>query len=301
MSYIVHKAVEPSNLSAKALKAVAGQDRILSPKYDGCHGVFLFNAGVLAGVRSRDDKPVRSLQHIADSLPNYYPWLNEGQHAICGEVWVPGQDFEDISGAFRRHTNQPHLRFVPFDWAQWRLDQPSGRPVLSNTATYEERMFKLDSVWGGWSLEGPVVRPSYRIIGGAEEQIMALAVKEAKALKAVGGYDGAMLALRSGTYTTGSGSGGEFMKVKPLMSETYTVIRTEPAIGDKTGKNTLALVVLHKGKEQKVSTGLLQAAIDDYVLNPGHIIGQRIEIEFMGITNGGMLREPRYKGIRTDA
>ena len=130
---------------------------------------------------------------------------------------------------------------------------------------------------------------------------MALAVKEAKALKAVGGYDGAMLALRSGTYTTGSGSGGEFMKVKPLMSETYTVIRTEPAIGDKTGKNTLALVVLHKGKEQKVSTGLLQAAIDDYVLNPGHIIGQRIEIEFMGITNGGMLREPRYKGIRTDA
>lgn len=297
MSYIVHKAIEPSNLSAKALKAIAGEDRVLSPKYDGCHAVFLFNDGVLSGVRSRDDKPVRSMQHIADNLLTCYPWLTEGQRAVCGEAWMLGADFEDISGAFRRHSAQPELSFVPFDTVYWRLDQPSGRPVLASNIPYDCR---IDLLANG-NFVGGVVRPSYRIIGGTEEQIMALAVKEAKSLKAAGGYDGAMLALRFGTYTTGSGVGGEFLKVKPLMSETYTVARTEPAIGDKTGKNTLALVVLHNGKEQKVSTGLLQAAIDDYVLNPNHIVGQRIEIEFMGITNGGMLREPRYKGIRTDA
>jgi ATP-dependent DNA ligase len=300
MSYIVHKAIEPSNMSAKALKAVAGADRILSPKYDGCHAVFLFNNGELSGVRSRDDKPVRSMQHVADALPNYYPWLNEGQHAVCGEAWVPGWDFEDISGAFRRHSNQAQLEFVPFDTVPWSI--VNGKPSLNSNVPYDARLHRLGSVWGGWELAGPVRQPQWSYLAGTEAHLMACANSEARRLKSLGGYDGAVLALASGTYHSGSsGSSGEFMKIKPLMSETYTVIRTEPAIGDKTGKNTLALVVLHNGKEQKVSTGLLQAAIDDYVFNPSHIVGQRIEIEFMGITNGGMLREPRYKGIRTDA
>lgn len=300
MSYIVHKAIEPSNMSAKALKGVMGADRILSPKYDGCHAVFLFNDGDLSGVRSRDDKPVRSMQHVADALPSYYPWLSEGQHAICGEAWMPGTDFEDISGAFRRHSNSSHLEFVPFDTVPWSI--VNGKPSLNSNVPYDARIQRLSSVWGGWDLTGPVRRPQWAYLSGTEEYLMAYANNEARRLKGLGGYDGAVLALASGTYHSGSsGSAGEFMKIKPLMSETYTVTRTEPAIGDKTGKNTLALVVLHNGKEQKVSTGLLQAAIDDYVLNPNHIVGQRIEIEFMGITNGGMLREPRYKGIRTDA
>lgn len=301
MSYIVHKAIEPSNMSAKALKNVAGRERILSPKYDGCHSVFLYNDGDLVGVRSRDDKPVRSMEHVAEALPSYYPWLSAGQHAICGEAWIPGKDLEDISGAFRRHTNQEQLRFVPFDSTYWWYDKVTQKPSLSSSIPYEQRIRELNQAWGGWGMDGPLIRPIFCTLAGTEESIMAAASAYAVELKEKGGYDGAMLALSSGTYTTGSGSGGEFMKIKPLMSETYTVTRIEPGIGDKTGKNTLALVVERFGREQKVSTGLLQAAIDDYVLNPSHIVGQRIEIEFMGITNGGMLREPRYKGIRTDA
>jgi len=54
-----------------------------------------------------------------------------------------------------------------------------------------------------------------------------------------------------------------------------------------------------------VSTGLTQAQVDDIADHQRGFIdkwlGKTIEVEAMGITSNGYLREPRFKGIRTDA
>lgn len=297
--YIVHKAIDKDALSAKTQRLIDGEPRLISPKYDGCHVVFLFNEGKLEGARSRDDKPVRSMQHVAEALPVYYPWLQQGQRAVCGEAWIPGRDFEEISGAFRRHSNQESLRFVPFDTVCWTLYE--GRPLLSSEIPYGFRLRNLSGAWRGWDAYGPVIAPTYELVAGDEASIMAKADNMARVYKQRGGYDGAIVALESGTYTAGAGTGGEFVKVKPLLSESYVVTGCKHDIGEKTGKHTLSLQVEHDGKVQYVSTGLKQADIDAYSADPFLILGKVIEIEYMGITNGGMLREPRYKGIRDDA
>jgi DNA ligase-1 len=54
------------------------------------------------------------------------------------------------------------------------------------------------------------------------------------------------------------------------------------------------------GKTQKVSTGLTQEQADAFTADPALIVGQHIEVEAMGLTSTGLLREPRFKGIRTD-
>ena len=113
--YIVHKAVERSALSAKTTQALeANEEWIITPKYDGCHAVFLFDDGKHVGTLSRTGEPVRSMPHIVTALLDTYP-LAAGRIAICGEAWSPGLEFNEISGLFRRHTPSPQLGFVPFD------------------------------------------------------------------------------------------------------------------------------------------------------------------------------------------
>jgi DNA ligase-1 len=134
---------------------------------------------------------------------------------------------------------------------------------------------------------------------------MGVAQEEAKRLKAMGCYDGAILAMGNGVYEQGSGKGGEFIKIKPLISYTVQVHGAELDKGEKTGKNTAALKFFLNDLEQKVSTGLTQEQVDqitrEFTYGEGPWLNSYIEVEAMGITVNGYLREPRFKGIRTDA
>jgi hypothetical protein len=71
-------------------------------------------------------------------------------------------------------------------------------------------------------------------------------------------------------------------------------------VGAKTGKNTCVLCFDLDGEIQKVSTGLSQEQVDLFVQDPYQIIDKHIEVEAMGKTVNNLLREPRFKGIRTD-
>lgn len=303
--YIVHKAVELDALSAKTKEELEKVDEwIISPKYDGCHVVFFFEDGKHVDTRSRSGERVLSMDHVGQDLLRAYPALRTTfKVAICGEAWAPGQDFNVISGAFRRQSPQLGLMFVPFDWVGWAAGE------LFSNRTYSERLAKLrhrEESSGASVL--PVVAYTYH--GPLSEAIVAT---EAQALRykasTTGAYDGLILAQAQGTYEVGSGRGGEFIKVKPLISYTVTVTGYECSTGAKTGKNTGALTFLLDGLHQRVSTGLTQAQVDSFnsyeEASDGSLLdtwlGKRIEVEAMGKTVNGFLREPRFKGIRDDA
>lgn len=303
MTYLVHKAVELDALSKKLQASIEEHTYILSPKYDGCHAIFLFEDGNFLDARSRTNERVLSMGHIGQSLLDHYPWLASGKHAIMGEAWIPGTEFSEISGIFRRQYPQPQLHFVPFDTVRWRYDQAEdGRPVLGefmdnfgcvrDARTYDERLGKLHFRQGIPS----VVHCTKTRLLEKGDAVMATAIEQAKHYKSLGGYDGCVLARADGLYQVGAGKGGEFIKIKPLISHTCICLGVEHARGEKTGKNTGALVVQFNGKEQRVSTGLTQAEVD----NLDQFTGKMIEVEAMGLTVNGLLREPRYKGIRTD-
>jgi DNA ligase-1 len=312
--YIVHKAIELEALSAKARLAMDNIHAwIISPKYDGCHAVFLFKDGQHYATFSRSGEKVMSMDHVGQDLLRVYPnLLSHGQVAITGEAWMVGKDFNVISGTFRRQYPQPDLMFVPFDYVSWefRDDTFSGPNVdLASSVPYRHRLAALKNRDNrGWSVLNvqayEVIGPLSGVLGEAEAQ--------ARFYKAstTGAYDGTILAQADGHYVAGSGKGGEFIKCKPLISFTVTVTGAVLDRGAKTGKNTAALKFMLDGIEQKVSTGLTQEQVDaiaeEFMTRPyggtkGEWLGARIEVEAMGKTVNGFLREPRFKGIRIDA
>lgn len=303
MTYIVHKAVELEALSAKTRDALDEDTWIISPKYDGCHVIFLFNKGEFLKAVSRDNKPCTSMDHVAKQLRELYD-LGNGRVAICGEAWMQGKEFNEISGAFRRHANQPQLQFVPFDIVPF--DWLDEAPVLgqlngrTHTTAYRARLAFLAEPE---EFPSSVLPPSYRIIWCGFDTAWGLAQKDAKLLKARTDnfYDGSVLAQAGGLYKVGSGKGGEFIKCKPLISYSVKVDAVVADLGSKTSKNTCVLCFDLDGLTQKVSTGLTQEQADQWANNPGLVLGEIIEVEAMGKTVNGYLREPRFKGIRTDA
>ena len=307
--YIVHKAVELEALSAKARAAITEQHWIISPKYDGCHVVFLFDNGKHVQTLSRSGETVRSMDHIGRSLLDIYP-LGAGRIAICGEAWMVGEEFNVISGTFRRHEPQPQLQFVPFDVVpfDYNTDSTVGPTVLlgqhdhrAYQAPYLSRLNSLARMKEG--IPSQVLRPRYfQCLGDVSEALTEANLYAAWHKQRTDGFfDGAVLAQANGKYSVGSGKGGEFIKCKPLISFTVTVDAVVSDVGGKTGKNTCVLMFQLNDHMQKVSTGLTQQQADDYTAAPSLIIGQRIEVEAMGLTVNGFLREPRFKGIRTDA
>jgi DNA ligase-1 len=308
--YIVHKAVELDNLSDKARNAIAEQQWIISPKYDGCHVVFCYAEGKHIATYSRTGETVHSMGHIATDLLANYPDIKTSERiAICGEAWVVGKEFNEISGMFRRHSPQLGLQFVPFDCIpfDWNDDTTSGPPVLLGqfnqrpyAAPYSARIGALMKREG---LPTQVLLPRFFGVSGPLTHVKQLADQEAGRLKAsqTGAYDGAVLAQANGLYKVGSGKGGEFIKCKPLLSETVVVTAVIADLGEKTGKHTCVLCFDLGGHIQKVSTGMTQTQANDWVADPSLIIDKRIEVEAMGITVNGFLREPRFKGLRIDA
>lgn len=303
--YIVHKAVEYSALSAKAKAGLEQTYQwVLSPKYDGCHAVFLFDERKHVVTLSRTGEQVLSMPHIATDLLHVYGHLlSEGRWAVCGEAWTPGQEFNVLSGWFRKQSPVPDLRFVPFDIVEWAPNTSGtcSTPHLSSTARYSARCNALLQPEGcGYHR---IISPRFLALSGTFSEVLPQAVEYAKEHKARADsfFDGAVLAQAGGAYTVGAGKGGEFIKIKPLLSYTVKVDAVVADLGGKTGKNTCVLMFELDGKMQKVSTGLTQDQADEYTAYPERIIDSLIEVEAMGVTVNGYLREPRFKGIRTDA
>ena len=303
--YIVHKAVELSNLSAKVVAAIGEHQWIITPKYDGCHAIFCYDEGRFIGAFSRTGESVRSMDSVATALPYLYD-LSNGRIAVAGEAWCIGKEFNEISGMFRRHAPQPDLQFVPFDIVPFDY-AASGLPLLGQLdgkpypATYYSRLLSL--VAQRRQLISNVLVPRYIPFKGTLEEAYTQACYSAKQykLRTDSFFDGAVLAQAGGRYQVGSGKGGEFIKCKPLLSYSVKVTAVVSDIGPKTGKNTCVLMFDLDGAIQKVSTGLTQQQVDAFTNNPELIIDQIIEVEAMGLTVNGLLREPRFKGIRIDA
>lgn len=284
-TYLNLKPIEYDKLSAKRKDAVKWEGRYLLPKYDGCLALVYIEEGRVSKVVSRDNKPVTSLDIELD-LHARYPWLtgpDAGPCVVIGEAWWPGSYFNEVSGAFRRKAVQPQLGFAPFDIVGIKDG------VLHSPIPYRERLNLLSVASGGLN-NVFVPKP---IVCESEDH----AWRYANNLKKLGGYDGAIASDPEAPYIVSDGR-GEFLKLKPLRSFTLECVGVERGVGDKTGRATCALVVRFKQTVCKVGTGLSEAE----QASPEQFIGKLIEVTCMDVYPGpdGLMREPRYVGIRDD-
>lgn len=290
--YIIQKAVDPKDISAKAVRAMAGREYDIQPKYDGCHMVVVWdNTKQTVTGYSATGELVKSCDHIIrqlrGQLGNVLPFA-EG-FAVCGEVWHPTKKFPAISGNFRRHSPSPCLKFAPFDIVEVKDG------VLDDGRPYRDRVRPLKLL--GYPGAGGLVPFNQYILDGTEDTGgIALAWKE------LGGYDGAVMHDLDAPYKVGRCRNGEVIKVKPLLELDLLVVGCDLARGEKTGKNTAALVVrLRDDLLGRVSTGLTQEQVDSiHSAFDEQWSNKIIAVEAMGWTEDGLLREPRFKGIRYD-
>lgn len=296
MSYIVQKAIEPSDLSVKQAKAF--EERLqdggywLQPKIDGCHVVILVEEdGSCAGILSSTGEVVKSCDHLVGNIVG--ACVKGRRLAFLGEVTIPGEEFRNISGAFRRQYAQPQLQVRFFDVVSWvRLN---GEVQLYSADSYGLRHHVLQC-----SVAAATVLP----VIACDNLSSANIVAQEWQMQGWNGSicDGAVLRDRHATYKAKRCRDGEVVKVKPLLDFDLEVVGVDLAKGEKTGKNTGALITRFKdGVLLRVATGMTQADVDQMHATAGeNFIGKIVRVEALGHSGTGSLREPRYCGVRTD-
>jgi len=283
--YIIQKAVGPDKVVKKHRKTLAeyGAAYLAQRKYDGCCAVIFTGEGRVEPYgQSRTGEDYPSLDPAAKELR-----LTMGPgFVLIGEAWWPGKDqFNLISGEFRRLEPSSNLTVMVNDCLTQAEFDAGFSPV-----PYRERIDRVP------------VSPDYRWVKVASWAPGTYGCPQALCNKFVdeGGFDGLILRDPEGTWTKGSGTTGEIIKIKRVLSFDLRVTGWEPGKGKHEGRAG-ALTVDFRGKPLSIGTGLSDAQRDNiaaYYRDDWH--GAIVEVEAMDYSSDGLLREPRFKGIRFD-
>lgn len=291
--YLIHKAVEVAKVRKKQRPTEADltHNYLCQPKYDGCNMIARKSGQdpELIELLSRTGETVHSADHIKEAL-GLAPFLPVGVY--LGEYWHPFLSQPEVSGKFR-DTKQQHAEpfFVIFDYLTQEEFDAGHSPL-----TYTERVARLPQLFFDIpefrSPVFPAESQGYLVDHEMTPNETAIAFAES------GRYDGIILRRADGTWTAGSGTTGEIIKVKPRHTFDLRVVGFEPGKGKYEGMIG-TLLVDFKGKTQGAGTGLkdAQRLVSEF---EEMWMGRIVEIECLGVTADGYLREPVLKGVRYD-
>ncbi|ATI16334.1 DNA ligase [Caulobacter phage Lullwater] len=290
--YIVQKAVAPEKVVKPNRKSLEymGENYEAQTKNDGCCAVIKLNAPstwveATVEVRSRTDEACLSMSAQANKL--WFDFRDKIEEhnglVIIAEAWWPGNNqFAEISGAFRKKSEQrPRLKFIVNDiltleeFNRGETDTP-----------YHARMGRSEGIQpsgNAWEFTQRWAPGSY----GDPRDLCAELVDR-------GGYDGLILRDPQAGWKRGSGTHGGIIKLKRELSFDLRVLRVLTSTGEKTGRAVYTLEVSYKGRVLRVGSGLPH----DAASLPK--VGDIVEVCAMDYSSDGLLREPRYKGIRYD-
>jgi DNA ligase-1 len=289
VSVLVHKAVEPDNLSVAGKKRFEGlvmsliggyDDVIVQPKYDGVYAQFIFDSKLGWQGFSRTGQLLKSVgQEILDPLHAF--GLTERRY--MGELWVPQEAHQVINGRARKQSPQ---------WLELKLfDSVHEEPHGIIPEQYAER---YDYLFEGGNISKapnlPMVGKVF-VLDDLYDQAMALRNRGASA------YDGLILRDANGLFVPGKGTNGEVIKIKPRSEADLRVVGTTRGIGNRAGGIGALVVDLGGGLRNEVGTGL---TMKDIAEKPKDVIGRIATIEYLGVTKDGHLREPSFKTYRFD-
>lgn len=287
MSYINQSPREFEKQSAVFKKKHGSLDKLvegytMQPKYDGCHLILHLPDGHSGRAISRTGEPCRSVPHLVEQARAVF---GSGV-VIFGEAYCFGKTFSQLSGLFRQHTPAPELIMMAFDVV------PSAAFELGLHYHYPYR-YRLERLRAavkaaGASANDIVVTPDFPVNNPADY---------AMCLKEQGGYDGAILRNSDSGWVAGDSKHGEVIKVKPVMSLDLRVRGWFLGKG-KHANRAGGIYVEHNGVQSGVGTGFTDD--ERAVIAQGSFDGAIAEVEFMGFTEDGALREPRFKGWRYD-
>ena len=295
------KAFQKNHPSTAAL--ALGPNRIVLAKYDGVCGLAVFRQGQPPRMLSRtgEDYSISCqaiLGRLSQALENY-GW-DGSPVMLAGEVWRRDCEQPKISGDFRQQHSIIHdFQFRLFDMVY--LDQePSKQPYYVRLDRYRELAScahgpsGLDRTHIGWA-DRVHLEPT-----DTPEQIA----------RTMGpGYDGIVVwDVTALPLLDKKASNSGASKVKPNITLDVRCNGGIQGEGKHAGRLG-ALTFSYNGKTGSVGTGFSDKEREDLwrglcagngVYPNGNPAGLIFEVEAMGYTPDGNLREPRFKGFRFD-
>lgn len=333
--YITHTACELDKAPKRAKVGEALGTYLVQLKYDGICGVIVDDPTEPATYAlTRTGEEIRNFNHILealDSLP--FDILAEQMREVemvdgeeveyvvpeqrkagvyIGEFWHPDFAASTVSG-YNNLTDPEKIKamrddirkvqFVVCDFLTLE-EFYAGRSDLG----FEDRIARVAWMQGiyhpdeGGSLMGNGAPPAPPIwFAGHEGMFNEQAATDVYALAdeavAAGRYDGVILRKPDGPWIQGARD-ENVIKVKPFITRDLLVVDVEEGKGKYKGMLG-KLIVEYKGKRMGLS-GMSDAERKEWWVCPATIIGQIVEVKAMSESVKGVLREPRFKGIRYD-
>lgn len=252
------------------------------PKYDGNCGVAVGGYGMSSRT---DENYTHSTEHIMAAVPAGMVYI--------GEVWHPDWECSTISGVYRRVPKTPEqkaqaeqLLFMVFDVLtldEWR-DGASTVPYISR----QLRLREQGPVHAAW--DNPYI----------PQQFGLKPTEAARFFKSNGRFDGVVLYdYWAGYCVGGTVKEGEVIKIKPTFELDLLVVGGH-AEQKATKLGGYLTVRLGRDQTNKVASGLTQEMLLHLLSVDWAYNGRIAKVEFMGYTEDGYLREPRFIEFRHD-
>ena len=253
-------------------------------------GVFCFAVCDTTSVHifSRTGEEYLSLEHLKPELYDISKTL--GTNIIIFEGYAKGVPQPIISG-WCRDTKAQHYEVGAYVHDALSLDEFWG---TCEARPYEERSQELNRIEFWQSYHHTFLVPQYFAYTWSEID---------KAAERIWNAGGEGLVVRDPSVGYLPGKRNEtMMKVKKDISYDLKVLSLQEGTGKYTGMVGALVCQFRDGKEVVVGTGLTDAQRKRWWSEffYDEIVGKIVQIDAMSESTKGVLREPRFKGIRSD-
>ena len=265
-----HKALEKKTCKVRG-------DYFITEKIDGIYTYCDYDAVTKSwgDMRSSANRVIPAFAHYPQQLEKVRP---QQACRLIFEADIPGITFHIANGIFNRRKELAHdTRFNLHDIV-----------FFPNTQTALERMRVVQSFRDYGLLPVEVLGVS------ADESIWMHYFEQVTSR----GGEGIVLKAVNGYYCPGTRN-ESLMKIKEEITKDLLCIHTETTIGKK-GEISLNLLLANKKYQTITVVVPKDADRDAWIADPNLIVGKVCEIKAMKELEGGILREPRFKGIRDD-
>lgn len=286
--HLVHKPIEPRNLSAKLKSRDITNDSewMWQLKYDGCNMIVVVCEGK-GYAFSRTGEQVFSCDHIVRELET----LSHYHQVWFGEAYCHDWNHSRINGSFRSHAPAPDLCFMVFDSVPLACFEKGDCDI-----PYERRFNWLEQQLQKYGAKHcrPVHTFAPSRLTSTENLIDTIRKTQPYEL------DGYVAKRKDGLWVAGAGKGGEQIKVKDHLSLDLKCVGLVEGKGKFEGM-VGAIKVAYNGQVIHVGGGKMSTLDREVVWHdPALIVGRIVEVHALASSQHGLLREPRFIRIRHD-
>lgn len=276
----------------------------VTTKLDGVFALFIWIAGGWATF-SRTGEQMKSCGHIERHLEEKGV---EKCLVIIGEVLKlnpeptdnPEESFEalsyatvqETSGSFRRHKRDESLRLVVHDC----LTQEEFIKGASNF-DFGDRMY-LDRVLGTGSAQIPMTMDKRKLVRIPEYTCVTLELAKVIAEQVIDDGGEGVIVRDLDAYWEAGKRDHRIMRIKEKITKDLLVVGVKEGVGKMAGMAGTLTCKWHDTTIEVAGGDFLERKA--WFMDPTLIVGQIVEVEAMKVTPKGVLREPRFKGIRFD-